>query len=141
MASAYALAAMRKPRWYSAKRRFVGGMAPEEPEGVRVGSGDGQEGGGDERLLAATGGSGLAERGREPFGDVFQHSAVQVLLRLEDPIDDEPGDTGLSGDVLHRRAVEPGPHERGRRRSHDLRTTLGPRQTRRGGAEQILDRH
>ena len=61
-------------------------------------------------------------------GHLLEDRPVELLLRGEDPVHDEPGDAGRAGHVVHRGAVEAGSHERRRGGSQDLGPAFGPRE-------------
>jgi hypothetical protein len=130
--------------------RLVGGVEPEQAEGVRVLAGDPEErarrlpppglagrpvrrfassspgvDGGPVRLVTDDG----VELRAEPRRHLLEDGPVELLLRREDAVHDEPGDAGRAGHVVHGGAVEAGADERRRRGPQDLGAALGPRES------------
>ncbi len=92
---------------------FVSGVHPEQAEAIGIVAGHDEQRPHDE---VAVGRSLIPgeELVSQADHDPLEHGSVQVLLRPEVPVDDQPRDAGGVGDVLHRGAVEAGVRERPR---------------------------
>ena len=116
--SANSTAASRKSATYASETWLVSGVGPEQAECVGVFPSD-REQGPDRRLGV---GELLAEAGHDPFED----GPIQVFLRVEVAVDDQPRDARGVGHVLHRRAVEAGLGEGRGRTPEDRLLALDP---------------
>jgi hypothetical protein len=112
---------------------------PEEAEAVRILTRHGEH-----RTHHEAASAGPLEAGHELVaqarGHLVEDGAVQVLLRGEVPVDDQPGDAGLGRDVVHRGRGEAAPGEGGGGGAEQLRLPLPTRQQLAGGLDSWYTR-